>query len=75
MPANLIERCIAARNGGADFPTVWLTVLRPDPLVRGIPRQTINDGRVQLEIRLLTGQRFIFDSEANGYSLWPFPRR
>jgi hypothetical protein len=75
MPANLVERCIAARNDGADFPTVWLTVLRLDPLVRGVPTQTTDDGRVQLEIRLLTGQRFIFDSEANGYSLWPFPPR
>ena len=75
MPMDLVERCIAARNGGADFPTVWLTVLRLDPLVRGIPMQTINDGRVQLEIHLLTGQRFIFDSEINGYSLWPFPPR
>ena len=75
MPANLVERCIAARNGGADFPTVWQTVLRRDPLVGGIPMQTINDGRVQLEIRLLTGQRFIFDADANGYSLWPFPPR
>jgi hypothetical protein len=23
MPADLLERCIAARNVGADFPTVW----------------------------------------------------
>jgi hypothetical protein len=75
MPANLVERCITARNGGADFPTVWQTVLRLDPLVRGVPMQTIDDGRVQLEIRLLTGQRVIFDSEANGYGLWPFPSR
>ena len=61
MPAELVERCIAVRNAGADFPTVWDTVLRRHPLVNGIPAQTINDGRIQLEIRLITGQRLIHD--------------
>ena len=75
MPTDLVERCIAARNGGADFPTVWESVLRRHPLVNGIPTQTINDGRTQLEIHLMTGQRLIHDSEANGYSLWPLPPR
>ena len=75
MPAALVEQCIAVRNTGADFPTVWQTVLRLHPLVQGIPIQTINAGRGQLEIRLNTGHLLIFDSEANGYSLWPFPPR
>lgn len=69
MPADLVERCIAARRGGADFPTVWETILRRHPLVSGIPTQAINDGRMQLEIYLITGQRLIHDSETRGYSL------
>jgi hypothetical protein len=56
MPADLVERCIAARNGGADFPTVWQTVLRLDPLVLGVPMQMISDGNLRLEIRLFPGQ-------------------
>ena len=75
MPAELVERCTAARNAGADFPAVWDTVLRRHPLVDGIPAQMINDGRIQLEMRLITGQRLIHDSETRGYSLWPFPSR
>lgn len=47
--------------------------VRTHPLVQGSPIQTINAGRGQLEIRLNTGHLLIFDSEANGYSLWPFP--
>ena len=75
MPVGLVERCIVARSGGADFPTVWETVLRRHWLVNGIPVQTIDNGRIQLEIRLITGHRLIYDSTANGYSLWPFPPR
>ena len=54
MPVDLVEGCIVARNGGADFPTVWETVLRRHWLVNGIPVQTIDNGRIQLEIRLIT---------------------
>ena len=75
MLAELVERCIAARNGGADFPTVWQTVLRLDPLVLGVPMQMISDGHVRLEIQLFPGQVLIYDSPSNGYSLSPFPPR
>lgn len=75
MPVDLAERCIVARNGGADFPTVLETVWRHHRLVNGIPIQTIDDGRIQLEIRLIIGQRLIHDSEANSYNLWPLPPR
>jgi|SRR5271166_518714 len=37
MPVDLVERCIVARNGGADLPTAWETVLRRHRLVNGIP--------------------------------------
>jgi hypothetical protein len=69
----LVGSCIAARNGGADVPTVWATVSRSHSLVNGIRSQAINDGRIQLEIHLITGHRLIHDSEALGYSLVPFP--
>ena len=50
-------------------------MLRRHWLVNGIPVQTIDNGRIQLEIRLITGHRLIYDSTANGYSLWPLPPR
>jgi hypothetical protein len=75
MPTDLVKRCIAARNAQADFPTVWKTVLQSHPLVASIPVHMINDGRAQLEVRLITGHRLIYDPDANGYSLWPLPPR
>ncbi len=73
MSADLVRRCIAARNSGASFPTIWRTVLQPDPLVGGLPKQTHSDGRVQMTVQLNTGERLIYDSQSNDYGLWPFP--
>jgi len=56
-----------------DFPTIRETVLRRDPLVKGIAGQAISPDRLQLDIHLITRRRLIHDSEATGYSLWPFP--
>jgi hypothetical protein len=75
MPADLIKRCIAARDAKGDFPTIWKTVLHSHPLVANIPVQTVSEGRAQLEIRLTTDHRLIYDPDTNGYSLWPFPPR
>ena len=38
-----------------DFPTLWNEVLKPDPLVIGPPVQTVRDGRIRMEVRLITG--------------------
>ncbi|MBI3513837.1 MAG: hypothetical protein HY060_07225 [Proteobacteria bacterium] len=54
---------------GTDFPTVWHTILKGHPLVAGIPRQTITEARSQLEIPLVTGDRLIYDSTRNEYTL------
>ena len=47
-----------------DFPTLWNEVLRPDPLVIGPPVQTVRDGRVRMEVRLITGAAIAFDTES-----------
>ena len=75
MPSDLLRKCLAARTEGADFPTVWQTVLRGDPLVAGIPRQTITEDRAQLEIPLVTGHQLIYDSTRKEYTLWPSVQR
>jgi len=47
-----------------DFPTLWNEVLKPDPLVISPPVQTVRDGRVQMEVRLITGAAIAFDTES-----------
>ena len=63
--AKLVAQCRAAQAAGADFPTLWHQVLRPNPLVMGPPVQTVRDGRIRLEIRLVTGSAIVFDTDSN----------
>jgi hypothetical protein len=65
----LTRQCAAAAARGADFPTVWNTILKAHPLVIGRPRQTLHEGQARLEISLITGQRLIFDSSSGRYSV------
>jgi hypothetical protein len=62
---HLIERCRAAKVDGVDFPTLWHEVLKPDPLVIGPPVQTAREGRIRMEVRLITGQAIAFDTDTN----------
>jgi len=48
-----------------DFPTLWNEVLRPHPLVIGPPVQTVRDGRIRMEVRLIAGSPIAFDTETN----------
>ena len=60
----LIAHCRAGQTAGMDFPTLWNEVLRLDPLVIGPPVQTVRDGRVRMEVRLITGAAIAFDTES-----------
>jgi hypothetical protein len=66
---DLLGKCVASIRSGDDFPTVWATILKRDPLVLGPPVSTIKDGRARLEVFLVTGQRLVFDSESKVFSL------
>jgi len=68
MPTNLVERCTEAAHG-ADFPTVWHTVLKRDPLVAGIPRQRMAGAKSVLEVPLITGQCILYDGDLRRFSL------
>lgn len=65
----LLRLCADAMRKGADFPTVWQDVLRGHRLVLGVPEQAMKDGRAQLHVRLMTGQRLVFDSTSKTFLL------
>jgi len=73
---DLVLKCTAVARDGADFPTVWDTVLKGHTLVVGPPIQTFDDEeRPRLEIRLINGQRIVYSSESNEYFVLWTPRR
>jgi hypothetical protein len=73
---DLLIRCTATARGGADFAAVWSSILKRHPLVVSSPVQTVTDEmRHQLEVRLINGQRLIYDSATNQYSVSWSPRR
>ena len=52
---------------GADFPTVWNTILKTNRLVLGIPIQALQDGRPVLKIRLTTKKHIVHGPD--GYAV------
>jgi hypothetical protein len=69
MSRELVNKCTQAQGAGADFPTIWHTVLKSDRLVAGIPRQRFDGARSLLEIPLVTGHCVVYDSDAREFSL------
>jgi hypothetical protein len=62
---DLIALCRDSQAAGLDFPTLWNEVLKPHPLVIGPPVQTVRDGRIRMEVRLITGAVIAFDTDTN----------
>ena len=72
----LVLKCTVIARNGADFPIVWEAVLKRHALVVGPPIQTFDDEeRLQLEIRLVNGQRLVYKSDSNEYSVLWTPHR
>jgi len=65
----LLEKCQAARANGLDFPTIWETIIRRDPLVIGLPTQVATRDGSALEIQLLSARKLV--SSVDGFSLKP----
>jgi hypothetical protein len=57
----LARTCEAAARGGADFPTIWQSILKSHPLVAGLPIQRLEAGRPLLEIPLTLPHRIVHD--------------
>jgi hypothetical protein len=51
------------------FSTVWSTLLKGHTLVAGIPQSKVEGVRTVLEIRLITGERLVFDGDAKKFSI------
>jgi hypothetical protein len=66
---DLARLCTDAVRKGNDFPTIWDTLLKRHPLVVGIPRQRFEGNRSFLEIRLIAGERLVFESEGKRFSI------
>jgi hypothetical protein len=66
---DLARLCTDAVHEGADFPTIWSTLLKGHPLVEGIPQQRLEGGRSLLEIPMITGERLVFDGEGKKFSV------
>jgi hypothetical protein len=66
---DLAQQCTELVRKGNDFPNIWTTLLKRHPLVDGIPESKIEGGRSVLEIRLITGERILFEGDARKFSL------
>ena len=61
--------CTELVRKGNDFPIVWSTVLKGNPLVDDIPHSTLEGKRPLLEIKLVTGERLVFDGDSKKFSV------
>lgn len=68
-PDDLVRKCNEALRLGVDFPTLWHTIIKPDPNVIGPPVQRLDGNRIYLEIALLRGDRLVIDNEARTASI------
>ena len=66
---DLVLLCNELMRKGNDFPTVWSTVLKSNALVDGIPQSKLEGKRPVLEIRLITGERLVFESDSKKFSV------
>jgi hypothetical protein len=62
--SDLVKKCNEAMCLGVDFPTLWHTIIKPDPSVIGPPIQRLDGNRTYLEIPLLRGDWLVIDNEA-----------
>jgi hypothetical protein len=67
--AQLLTRCVTASRNGADFPSIWHSVLKDHTLVVGPPVNSVRGGHITLEVPLITGQRLLFDSSSSELAL------
>jgi hypothetical protein len=63
----LLERCASAKADGADFPTIWNTILKGNRLVVRHPVQALENGNPVLRVRLLNNQHLVYGPD--GFSI------
>ena len=67
-PNDLVRKCNEAMGLGVDFPTLWHTIIKPDPDVIGPPVQRFDGNRTYLEVPLLRGCWLVVDNEVRTVS-------
>lgn len=65
--SRLVRECNFTRSKGADFPTIWQTMLKMHPYVAGPPVQDWDEQGPILKVPLITGRHLIFG--ASGFRL------
>lgn len=68
-PNDLVQKCNEAMRLGVDFPTLWHTIIKPDPSVMGPPIQRLDGNRAYLEVPLLRGDWLVIDNEVRTVSV------
>lgn len=66
---SLVQACTQAAREGAEFPTIWDSILRTHNLVVGPPIQTFEDEQPHLDIRLSNGFWLRYCARSNDFSL------
>lgn len=66
---DLVQRCSVALEGGADFPSIWSSIISGHELVVGPPVQHLRNGRAELRVPLLRNRFLVFTSEAPRFSI------
>ncbi|MDX8449476.1 hypothetical protein [Mesorhizobium captivum] len=56
----LVRECNQSRSKGADFPTIWQTMLKGHSYVSGKPVQDRDEHGPLLSIPLITGRHILF---------------
>jgi hypothetical protein len=69
MHEDLLSRCREAMRRGADFPTLWHSVIKAHPAVSGVPVQRCEGSRAYLEVPLLRGDWLVVDCDARMVAL------
>ena len=64
---DLLRRCSAEKQSGADFPSIWNSLLKRHPLVFSAPVQVLEGGEAKLAVPLITGQKLVYG--AVGFSV------
>ena len=66
---SLVQMCTKAAREGAEFPTIWDSILKTHSLVVSPPIQTFEDEQPHLDIRLRNGFWLRYCASSNDFSL------
>ncbi len=63
-PTDLVRECREAMRRGADFPTLWHSIIKRHPAVKGVPVQRLDGDRPYVEVPLIRGDWLVIDNDA-----------